>query len=190
MIYLKEMAKEVRDEDTDGAANSREWESYRKHLASLKPRLSKNAWKYFWEGFAETGIHDARLVALTIGDGLRRVPERSRLKIKADFINQSSKYLFSFSYSRIKRFDFQFDATVGQHLIDRATGKDFHSANAYLDRNELGDVMGDELTAVDDRYLRHEILFVSQARIVIEAAQLSFGRNVIKQAKRRSRAVR
>jgi hypothetical protein len=190
MIYLKEMEREVRAGDIDGAANSRDWERYRKHLASLRPRLSKKTWKYFWEGFAETGIHDARLIALTIGDSLRPVPVRSRLNpvtIKAEFINQSSKYLFSFNYSKIKRFDFQFDATAGEHPIDLATDKDFHDAPAYLERNELGDVMGDELTAVDNVYLRHEILFVSQARVVIEAAKLSFTQSPARRVNRRER---
>jgi hypothetical protein len=49
-----------------------------------------------------------------------------------------------------------------------------------LENNHLEHVLGNELSAVDKTYLRHEFIFSSGARIVVEAAKISFHRKHIK----------
>ena len=179
MKYLKSLEQL----DWDGI-NTRvvdhEFKVYRKQLAGLKSRLSGKAWQYFWKGFGEAGIHDARLIALCVGDGLnaltRHLGAPNKIRIKADFLNQNRRYRFTFAYSDIKRFSFDFDATLGQYLIDLSSKRYFHDADHYLRYNHLGDVMGDELTSIDSKYLRHEVVFRSGAHIVVQAARISFHR--------------
>jgi hypothetical protein len=180
--YLKSL--EQRDWDKiNTSAVDREFKMYRKQLANLKQRLSSKTWKYFWEGFGEAGIHDARLIALSVGDGLNALPRHlgapNKIRIKADFLNQNRKYRFTFAYSDIKLFSFDFDATLGQYLIDLSNKRYFHDADHYLKCNHLSDVLGDELTPVDSKYLRHELVFCSGARIVVQAARISFHKKPI-----------
>lgn len=179
MKYLKYL--EERDWDAiDPKLAERQNAAYRRQLLRLQPRLSKKAWDYFWLGFANTGIHDARLIALSIGDGLTRLPRflgaPNPLRIKAEFLNQNGKLRFVFNYSQIKKFSFDFDATLGAYLIGLPGGKYFFDAKHYLKNNHLDHVLADELSAVDKTYLRHEFIFASGARIVVEAAKILFER--------------
>jgi hypothetical protein len=173
--YLKYL--EQRDWDAiDSRQADRQSATYRKQLLRLRPRLSPKAWKYFWFGFAETGIHDARLIALSAGDGLTRLPRLlgppNKLRIKAEFLNQNGEFRFVFSYSRIKRFFVDFDATLGAYFIELSGGKYFFERNHYLESNQLDHVLADELSAVHKTYLRHEFIFRSGARIMVDAATL------------------
>ena len=181
---------EQRDWDGDDSKLAdRRNAAYRKQLLRLRPRLSKKAWNYFWLGFAKTGIHDARLIALTAGDGLNRLPRLlgapSPFRIKAEFLNQNGKFRFVFRYSQIKKFSFDFDAALGAYFIELPSGKYFFDPKHYLKNNHLDHVLGDELSAVDKTYLRHEFIFHSGARIVVEAAKISFERKNIKPPARR-----
>jgi hypothetical protein len=175
LIYLEERDwDKVTDQQADRAGAA-----YRKHLAGLRSRLSKQAWEYFWLGFAEKSIHDAHLISLSVGDGLVRLPKQfasNSIKIKAEFLNQNDKYRFIFTYRVIRKFSFEFDATLGAYFIDLATKKYFFNPNTYLERNRLDHVIGDELTGTGKKYLRHEVVFRSGARFVVIAEQISFSR--------------
>src|SRR5213595_3673367 len=48
----------------------RNCKAYRRQLARLESRISKQAWNFFYSGFARWGLHDARLISFTAGDGL------------------------------------------------------------------------------------------------------------------------
>ncbi|MBZ5533235.1 MAG: hypothetical protein LAO20_17530 [Acidobacteriia bacterium] len=188
MKYLKYL--EERDWDAiDPKLAERQNAAYRRQLLRLQPRLSKKAWNYFWLGFAETGIHDARLIALSAGDGLTRLPRLlgapNLLSIKAEFLNQNGKLRFAFSYSQIKKFSFDFDATLGAYFIELSGGKYFFDRKHYLKNNHLDHVLGDELSAVDKTYLRHEFIFASSARIVVEAARISLQRKRVQRLRAR-----
>jgi hypothetical protein len=187
MKYLKYL--EERDWDSvDEKLAKRQNAAYRRQLERLRPRLSKKAWDYFWFGFAKSGIHDAKLISLSIGDGLKQLPRRlgpaDKLGIRAEFLNQNRKYRFVFSYSRIKRFCFNFDATLGAHFIELASGKPLFEPKHYVENNHLDDVLADELSAVDKTYLRHEFIFASGASFAVEAAKISFDRVPVKQSHR------
>jgi len=182
--YLRHL--EQRDWDAiDSKQADRQNAAYRKQLLRLKPHLSQKAWEYFWFGFAETGIHDARLIALSVGDGLDRLPRifglPNKLRIRAEFLNQNGKYRFVFSYSQIKKFTFDFFATCGAYFIELTSGKYRFQPKHYLENNHLEHVLADELSAVHKTYLRHEFIFSSGARIVVEAAKISFDRKRVKQ---------
>jgi hypothetical protein len=184
--YLKYL--EQRDWDAiDDKQADRQNAAYRRQLSRLRLRLSQKAWQYFWFGFAQTGIHDAKLITLSVGDGLNQLPRQlglpNALRIKAEFLNQDSKIRFVFSYSQIKRFSFDFDATRGI-FIERLDGKTVFDAKHYLENNHLEHALADELSAVDKTFLRHEFIFSSGANFVIEAAKISFDRKRIKQPRR------
>jgi len=44
--------------------------AYQKQLAKLQGRVSRQAWNFFAFGFRGWGLHDARLLAFSVGDGL------------------------------------------------------------------------------------------------------------------------
>ena len=44
--------------------------AYQKQLAKLEGRTSRQAWNLFAFGFRGWGLHDARLQAFSVGDGL------------------------------------------------------------------------------------------------------------------------
>src|SRR5262249_20376284 len=150
----------------------------------LRPRLSRKAWQYFWFGFAERGIHDARLIGLSSGDGLDRLPRQfgapNTFRIRAEFLNQDSTLRLVFKYSRIRKFSFAFDATLGAYFMELSGGKYFFDPKHYLECNHLDTVLGDELSSVDRTHLRHEFIFASGARIVVEAAKILFTETKVK----------
>lgn len=45
-------------------------ERYRTALDKLRSRIGRRAWQFFRYGFGPTGLHDGRLVSMSIGDGL------------------------------------------------------------------------------------------------------------------------
>jgi hypothetical protein len=161
--------------------------AYRKQLEKLKGRLSPKAWEYFWSGFGEKSIHDAHLIALCVGDGLDRLPGQFRsnsIRIRAEFLNQNDQYRFAFEYRNIHKFTFEFDATSGQYLIDLSTKKYIFDPKAYIRRNRIDDAIGDELTAFNNKYLRHEVVFQSGARFIVLAETISFHRKRVKELNR------
>lgn len=44
--------------------------AYQNQLAKLEGRVSRQAWKFFAFGVHRWGLHDARLLAFSVGDGL------------------------------------------------------------------------------------------------------------------------
>ncbi|HEX8735824.1 MAG TPA: hypothetical protein VF721_10900, partial [Pyrinomonadaceae bacterium] len=50
---------------------------YEQELETIKHRISKPAWNFFRYGFAETGLHDGRLLSFEIGDNMIYSPEES-----------------------------------------------------------------------------------------------------------------
>lgn len=140
-------------------------ETYYRELEELKPRLSHSAWKFFRHGFAETGLHDARLLSLIAGDGLNYVPDgtspfrlgHQRTSARVEFLN----YEQTFRY------------TVGLRGLKRA------GINLYLENpgeRSLGDLFTYELTPANGESLRLGFLFASGADIDLEFRSLAFKR--------------
>ena len=65
--------------------------AYQKQLAKLEGRVSRQAWNFFALGFGGWGLHDARLLAFSVGDGLdhladgrQRFDETSKRPLNSD----------------------------------------------------------------------------------------------------------
>jgi hypothetical protein len=145
-------------------------EAYHHELDELKPRLSKPAWNFFrWEG-AETGLHDAPLLSLTIGDGLDykldwTTPFRlnhQRTVARISFLNYTQKYHYIFDLRGLRR-----------ARMDIFTGKLFPI-------KRIGDLYTYELTGIDQESLRLGFQFATGAEIEFEFRKLVFRRRNLK----------
>ncbi len=56
----------------------RNFRAYQRQLATLEGRVSRQAWKFFAFGFRGWGLHDARLLAFSVGDGLDHLADGSQ----------------------------------------------------------------------------------------------------------------
>ena len=90
-----------------GQAQERFWsivEDYHRELDGLKSRISRPAWDFFRHGFGRYGLHDARLLSLSVGDGLDYVPDgtspfrlsRQRTSARIEFLNYEQDLHYSF----------------------------------------------------------------------------------------------
>ena len=50
-------------------------EQYQSQLDHLKSRVSRDAWQFFRYGYGSEGLHDARLLSLQVGDGLKYIAD-------------------------------------------------------------------------------------------------------------------
>jgi hypothetical protein len=145
-------------------------EAYFQEVDELQPRLSKPAWIFFRWGYAETGLHDAILLALTLGDGLDYKPDgitpyrlkQQRTLARINFLNYTQKYHYTFELRGLKRTSMEIFA-------------DENSTN-----NSLGYLSTYELTAIDDEYLRLGLLFASGNEIGFDFRKLVFKRQNLK----------
>jgi hypothetical protein len=137
-----------------GERNLRE---YAEQLEQLRPRLSRQAYRFF----KNENLHDGRLLAFMAGDALEHdVHGAKRFNINAHnpsvvmkVLGQDLDVLYSLKYTKVRKVGFEFPSA--QPL--------FHKEG-----NHIGDWGYDELTAADDLYLRHEVLFASGAIILVE----------------------
>ncbi len=145
-------------------------EKYRRELETLKPRISAPAWNFFMYGRDETGLHDARLLSLRVGDGLDYTPDgttpfrlnRQRTAAVVEFLNyeQSFHYVFDLRGVSEVRSDF--------------------SVDDFLAARSLGDLYLCELTAKDEKTLQLGLLFANGSTLVIQFRRLVFRRRKIK----------
>ncbi|HMT06814.1 MAG TPA: hypothetical protein PKA82_02340 [Pyrinomonadaceae bacterium] len=137
------------------------WEIYRQQLETLRPRLSKKNFEFF-----KKGLHDGRLISFSIGDGLHLdLSTKEQMVTISDFLRTSVE---------IKVLNAEFNA-----IYDLKYGKvtksvfDFPSDDPLWGKN-IDDWGYDELSEVNEKVLRHEVLFSSGASILIEFEKFSF----------------
>lgn len=143
---------------------------YYRELERLKPRVSGAAWNFFRHGYAEKGLHDARLLSLKVGDGLNYTPDgsspfrlnRQRTSTIVEFLNYEQTFHYVFDLRGVRR--------VSTDL--------FVEEQSYA--KSLGDLYIYELTAIDQKDLQLGFLFASGATIVIQFRRLVFRRRLIK----------
>lgn len=143
-----------------GERNLRE---YLRQLEELRPRLSENTYRFF----TTENLHDGRLLAFIAGDGIAfNIHGSEKFDINARNTSVQVKalaanldMLFTLEYTKVNRvvFDYPTDEPL------------FHSEGW-----QIGDWGYDELTAADDKYLRHEVLFASGTNILIEFKDFSY----------------
>lgn len=145
-------------------------ERYHRQLDVLKPRISGKAWKFFRHGFGETGLHDARLLLLSIGDGLDYSPtgaspfflNRQHTSAQLQFLNYDQSRHYVFELRRVNH--------VRADLFIQAESS----------AKSLGDLYAYELTAPDEANLQLGLLFASGASLAIQFQRLVFGSRRIK----------
>lgn len=145
-------------------------EDYHRELEGLQSRISKAAWNFFRYGFARYGLHDARLLSLSVGDGLDYVPDgvspfllnRQRTSAKIKFLNYEQNLHYLFDLRGVKRLE------TNLFIEEKLYAK------------SIGDLFTYELTAVNEDILQLGFLFAYGASINIQFRKLVFRRNRIK----------
>jgi hypothetical protein len=134
---------------------------YRLQWEELMPRLTESACTFF----GEVSLHDGTLLALKVGDDIyRRFPtyknrltNRRQLIVEIQAMNYEETRLYSIRYERLRRVAFDFPTAEPWYMRFSDPGS-----------NPIDDWMFDELTAVDDQVLSHEVLFSSGTTLRIE----------------------
>lgn len=144
--------------------------AYKRQLEKLQPRLSKQAWDFFWYGFGETGLHDGGLLSLETGDGLDYVANGKKpfrcnyqnARVRMQFLNFEQVLLYTFDFRQIRK------------LI-----VEFPSDDPLWNLGKFDNIYTYELTAAGKRCLRFEVFFTSGAIILVEFDKLVFTRKRI-----------
>jgi hypothetical protein len=151
---------------------TRTFRAYQRQLAKLEGRVSRQAWNFFALGFRGWGLHDARLLAFSVGDGLDHLADgrqrfdenNQKTKVRILILNRKQTLLYSFVCADIRTVAFKYPV--------QSSRSDFH-------RIELLETY--ELTAVNKHYLSLEFLFSSKATLLVEFGRLKFKRQRVRQ---------
>jgi len=168
--FTREQHDRANSADLSEAASSldefkRCGELYRRQLDGLKTRLA-DAWKFF----DTVSLHDGTLLALRIGDDIDKefqisapgIVNRRTLSVGLEALHHTETELYTLRYERLHRvlFDFPSPESWYMRFSDRA-------------RNPIDDWMADEITAIDDQVLRHEVLFSSGSTLLLEFEKIT-----------------
>ena len=158
-----------RRRESDVQRNAEQWTTnfreYQKQLTALQSRLTKRAYKFF----TNVSLHDGRVTALTIGDAIHhdiRGGEKFDINVhnpgvEIKVLGSQLDVQYTLSYRKVRRvvFDYPSDKPL------------FHHEGGHI-----GDWGYDELTAADESFLRHEVLFASGTTLLIEFQRFSYER--------------
>lgn len=142
---------------------------YHRELDTLEPRISRDAFKFFRNGFGRDGLHDARLLSLRVGDGLNYKPDGSKpflinhqqAAAIIEFLNYEQDLHYVFDLRGLSRFN-------SDLMVEK---------QSYA--KSLGDLYIYELTAADDNRLQLGFLFASGATMVAQFKKLVFRRSPV-----------
>jgi len=140
-------------------------QEYARQLEQLQPRLSEKAYRFF----SGESLHDGRLLNFRVGDSLNHNIHGSekfdinahQVSVEMSVLGANLDVFYILRYAQAKRvlFDYPSDQPLFQH-----------------EGGHIGDWGYDELTAVDDSFFRHEVLFASGTTILIEFKDFSYER--------------
>jgi hypothetical protein len=137
------------------------WKVYAERLEKLRPRLNKRNYEFF-----KKGLHDGRVIAFSVGEGLfLNLDENPKLDINKDFSKTDVQIKVINAY-----FDAIYDLkykTVSKVLFD-------FPSDTPLWGSSIGDWGYDEISEIDEKTLRHEVLFSSGTTLLIEFEKFSF----------------
>jgi hypothetical protein len=137
------------------------FQEYSAQLETLRGRLSPEAY-YF---FADADVHDGELMEMIIVDGSRPAPlsDAARpwnnraiqypVRANLTILDAWDRFLWELSYKGIRRM-----------VVDFPSEDPFQ----YHEGEGFGDWGYHELTAVNERFLRHEVLFRSGSTLLFE----------------------
>jgi hypothetical protein len=146
--------------------------AYQKQLAKLEGRISRQAWNFFAFGFGGWGLHDARLLAFSAGDGLEHLANgrkqfdvnKQKAKARILILNRKQTLLYSFVCTDIRRVVFKYPVQ-----------------NTRWDARQIELLETYELVTVNKHYLSLEFLFSSNATLLVEFGRLNFKRQRVSQ---------
>jgi hypothetical protein len=149
-------------------------ERYNRQLDGLKSRVSRPAWEFFRHGYAETGLHDATLLALSVGDppggAPTNLPTLSPMWRKAaarvELLNYEKSLHYTFGMRGLRHF-----------------GADLFTFPDDWDRGIIDHLNTYELTEAETGELEFGLLFVSGATAVFRFERLLFRRQRLKRLK-------
>jgi hypothetical protein len=142
------------------AAWQRAFEQYRVELASLRPKLTSEVYRFF----TEADVHDGELLEFAVLDGSRPAPigEKGRpwstarnypVQVRMEVLDSWDKTVWRLSYKNVRRL-----------IVDFPTDQPlFHT-----DGEGFGDWGYHELSDAGNDFLRHEVLFASGATLLLE----------------------
>jgi hypothetical protein len=175
--FTKELAKADGSQSLSKAQQAaisrkflRNLKAYHKQLEKLRPRLSKQAWNFFYFGFGRWGLHDAEMLSFAIGDGLDYRANggrpfkinKAKTTARVEILSRLQDLLCTFACS-----------SVSKAIFDYPTDDPFEGSR------RIDMLLTYELTAADSRHLRLEFLFCSGATILLEFTRLKFNRKRI-----------
>lgn len=142
---------------------------YAAQFPTLQPRLSKHVYQFF----SKNSFHDATFLGLNvINEGLpgrRRTKDPTTVEIRLWHVNE---YIYALRYSGVAKIELSFDwkrqRIIGVDGVERPVSGDWRGLD------EWG---YDELTVFNDTYLSHEILFHSDATLLMHFRRLDFTRS-------------
>ena len=143
---------------------------YHSSLEELRPRISRQAWHFFANGHGRWGLHDGRLISLSIGDGLDYRPDgtapfrvnHQRTVARIVFLNYEQHLLYTFDLRGVSR--------MHNDLL----------RCEWVANWCLGDLYTYEISVVDKKQLQLGFLFASGAEIDAQFTKLIFSRQRIK----------
>lgn len=142
----------------------RNHKAYQKQLNKLQGRISRQAWNFFAFGFGGWGLCDARLMSLSVGDGLDLLANDGnhlftvkRQKTQVRILNRKQTFMYSFVCTGIRRMVFAYPLQ-----------------DPRWDWGQIDLLETYELTSVNKRYLSLEFSFSSNVALLVEFARLKF----------------
>jgi len=162
--YTKELWAGINQRDRKRAEEAeRQWckndRMYQKYLKRVRPQLTKSAKNFF----GKVNLHDGALISFSTGDVIKRkkhfVSPKSFAEINV--VESTGKYVYTLLYAELRKclVDYHPDAP--------------HSAGDYWTYDDWG---YDEFSLTRDKWMRHEILFLSGATILLEFRRFSYRR--------------
>jgi len=171
---------------TTGVASVQRWNrnaiAYQRQFNRLRRRLSKRTCLFF----DRADVHDGELLYVRVDDGNRPAPLSHKVRpwrvakpfpvgVALSVLEGDEAYLWTIRYSRVRRV-----------LIDFPTEDPLF----HRDGEGLGDWGYHELTDAGDQFLRHEVLFATGSRLLVEARGLTAHRSPGRPTTRKVRAPR
>ena len=138
--------------------NDEHWdiEGYYKNLEQLSKRLGTP-----YQFLKDNSFHDYRLVKM-------EVKELENLVIEVNLYlrNPYENIDYIIRWKNIKKFSFQYDYSKYK----------FSNLDDYVTDDGYGTVAEDEITAYDEKYLQHELLFTSRMKLHLVGESIEINR--------------
>ncbi len=147
----------------------RRFKEYEQQLEKLRARLGEENFNFF-----KNGLHDGRVITFSVGEGIDldyekeetfSLDEFSETKVQIEVLEAYFEEIYSLKYEQVQRVIF-----------------DFPTETPLFGGYSLNDWGYDEVSAIENDYFRHEILFSSGTTILIEFQKFTFSKRQCKRS--------